>query len=69
MAGFVLLFMGRARLAGLAMLTGIVIIGAGMVSTLNLYFRSMSLLTLALILLLVFGGVGLIARGLFMRGR
>ena len=69
MMGFVLVFMGRARIGALAMLVGVVIIGAGMISTINLYFRQMSLFTLALVLMLIFGGIGLAARTLVVRSR
>lgn len=60
----VLFFNGRSVLGWLLLIAGITIIGAGILSNLNLYFRPTSLFNTLVMLGLLAGGIGLIARSL-----
>lgn len=65
----VLFFNGRSVLGWLLLIAGITIIGAGILSNLNLYFRPTSLFNTLLILVLLAGGVGLLARSVRQHGQ
>jgi predicted membrane channel-forming protein YqfA (hemolysin III family) len=60
----VLFFNGRSVLGWLLLIAGITIILAGILSNLNLYFRPTSLFNTLLMLGLLAGGIGLLARSL-----
>jgi len=57
-----LFFNGRSVLGWLLLIAGITIILAGIVSNLNLYFRPTSLFNTLVMLGLLAGGIGLLAR-------
>jgi uncharacterized protein len=59
-----LFFDGRSKLGWLLVIAGAVIIVAGILMNLEIYFRSTSLFNTIVMLVLLFGGIGLIARGL-----
>lgn len=62
-AGVALLFFnGRSVLGWLLMVAGLAIIGAGILANMDIYFRSTSLFNTLVMLVLLFGGLGLIAR-------
>lgn len=62
-AGVALLFFnGRSLLGWLLLLAGLTIIGAGILANMDIYFRSTSLFNTLMMLVLLFGGLGLIAR-------
>ncbi|MEA2601969.1 MAG: hypothetical protein QOF89_2961 [Acidobacteriota bacterium] len=60
----ILFFNGRSKLGWLLLIAGAVMILAGILSNLEIYFRSTSLFNTLLMLVLLFGGLGLIARAL-----
>ena len=62
--GFFLLFMGRTLLGWLLTAAGIVIIFAAVIANLDFWFRPTSLFATVMMLVLLFGGLGLIARSL-----
>jgi predicted membrane channel-forming protein YqfA (hemolysin III family) len=62
---FWLFFDGRSILAWLLTVAGIVIIFAGVISHLTFFFRPTSLFNTIVMLVLLFGGLGLIARAVF----
>jgi uncharacterized protein len=65
LAGVALLFFnGRSKPGWLLLIAGATIILAGILMNLEIYFRSTSLFNTLLMLVLLFGGVGLIARSL-----
>jgi hypothetical protein len=65
LAGVALLFFnGRSKLGWLLLIAGATIILAGILMNLEIYFRNTSLFNTLLMLVLLFGGVGLIARSL-----
>lgn len=59
-----LFFNGRSMLGWLLLFAGSVIIVAGILMNLQIYFRSTSLFNTLIMLVLLFGGIGLIARAL-----
>ncbi len=59
---FFLFFSGRSIIGWLLTLTGVVIIFTGIISHLSFFFRPTSLFATIVILVLLFGGLGLIAR-------
>ena len=59
-----LFFNGRSRIGWLLLIAGSVIILAGILMNLEIYFRSTSLFNTLIMLVLLFGGLGLIARSL-----
>ena len=59
-----LFFNGRSKLGWLLLIAGAVIVLAGILMNLEIYFRSTSLFNTLLMLVLLFGGLGLIARSL-----
>lgn len=59
-----LFFNGRSMLGWLLLIAGLVIIFAGILSNLNIYFRPTSLFNTLLMLGLLAGGLGLLARSL-----
>ncbi|TQV61846.1 MAG: hypothetical protein FNT29_10520 [Halothiobacillaceae bacterium] len=59
-----LFFNGRSRIGWLLMYSGLIIIFAGILLNLRIYFQSTSLFDTLLMLFLLAGGVGLLARGL-----
>jgi hypothetical protein len=64
-AGVALLFFnGRSKLGWLLLIAGVVIILTGIIANLNIYFESTSLFNTIVMLVLLFGGLGLMARGL-----
>lgn len=63
-----LFFDGRSVLGWLLLLAGLVIIFAGVIVNLRVYFLSTSLFNTLLMLVLLFGGIGLIARSLRSQG-
>ncbi len=66
--GVLLLFYnGRGVLGWLLVLGGLTIIGAGIITNLTIFFRPTSLFNTLIILVLLVGGLGFIARSLFPR--
>ena len=63
----ILFFNGRSMLGWLLMIGGAVIILAGIIANLQIYFRPTSLFNTLIILVLFVGGIGLIARSLLPR--
>lgn len=61
-------FNGKSVLGWLLLLAGLVIIFAGVIVNLRVYFLSTSLFNVLSILVLLFGGIGLIARSLKTQG-
>lgn len=61
-------FNGKSVLGWLLLLAGLVIIFAGVIVNLRVYFLSTSLFNTLAILVLLFGGIGLIARSLKSQG-
>lgn len=59
-----LFFNGRSILGWLLTLAGAVIIFAGIITNLDIYFRETSLFNTILMLVLLAGGIGLVARSL-----
>ena len=59
-----LFFNGRSILGWLLLIGGAVIVLAGILMNLEIYFRSTSLFNTLLMLVLLFGGLGLVARSL-----
>jgi hypothetical protein len=59
-----LFFDGRSKAGWLLLIGGAVILLAGILMNLEIYFRSTSLFNTLLMLVLLFGGLGLIARSL-----
>ena len=59
-----LFFNGRSKVGWLLLIAGATIILAGILMNLEIYFRNTSLFNTLLMLVLLFGGVGLIARSL-----
>ncbi|MFN8635929.1 MAG: hypothetical protein U0893_18940 [Chloroflexota bacterium] len=67
--GVLLLFYnGKGILGWLLVLAGLVIVGAGILANLNIYFHPTSLFNTLIMLVLLVGGLGLIARSLLPRG-
>jgi hypothetical protein len=67
--GVLLLFYnGRGVLGWLLVLAGLAIVGAGILANLNIYFRPASLFNTLIMLVLLVGGLGLVARSLLPRG-
>lgn len=65
LAGISLLFFNGRSIAGwLLLIGGVVILFAGILSNLNIYFRPTSLFNTLLMFVLLFGGIGLLARAL-----
>ena len=58
----ILFFNGRSILGWLLLFGGVVIILTGIIMNLQIYFRSASLFELIIMLVLLFGGIGLLAR-------
>jgi hypothetical protein len=59
-----LFFNGRSVIGWLLLIGGAVIVLAGILMNLEIYFRSTSLFNTLLMLVLLFGGLGLVARSL-----
>lgn len=59
-----LFFNGRSALGWLLTIAGVVIIFAGILTHLNIYFRPTSLFNTLVMLILLVGGIGLLARSL-----
>jgi hypothetical protein len=59
-----LFFNGRSILGWLLTLAGAVIIFAGIIANLEIYFRATTLFNTLVMLVLLFGGLGLVARSL-----
>lgn len=64
----ILFFNGRSVLGWLLLLGGAVIILAGIISNLRIYFEHTSLFNTLVMLVLLFGGIGLMARGVKAHG-
>lgn len=64
----VIFFKGRSVLGWLLLLAGAVIILAGILMNLEIYFERTSLFNTLLMLVLLFGGIGLMARGVRAHG-
>jgi hypothetical protein len=60
----ILFFNGRSLLGWLLLFTGVVLILAGIILNLQIYFQHTSLFELIVMLVLLFGGIGLLARSL-----
>jgi hypothetical protein len=58
----ILFFNGRSILGWLLLFTGVVIILTGIIMNLQIYFQSTNLYELIIMLVLLFGGIGLLAR-------
>lgn len=68
-AGVALLFFrGKSLLGWLLVLAGLAIVLAGVIANLQVYFRPTSLFDTLMMLVLLFGGIGLIARSLRSQG-
>src|SRR5262249_32906399 len=66
--GVLLLFYnGRGILGWLLVLGGVVVIGAGILLNLTIFFQPTSLFATLIMLVLLMGGLGLVARSLFPR--
>ena len=63
-----LFFKGRSILGWLLLIAGLVIIFAGILMNLHIYFQSTSLFNTLLMLVLLVGGIGLLARSLRAHG-
>jgi uncharacterized protein len=63
-----LFFNGRSILGWLLLVAGLVIIFAGILMNLHIYFQSTSLFNTLLMLVLLVGGIGLLARSLRAHG-
>ena len=64
-AGVALLFFnGKSLLGWLLLIAGLAIVLAAVIANLQIYFRPTSLFNTLLMLVLLFGGIGLIARSL-----
>ena len=59
-----LFFNGRSKIGWLLLFVGSVFILAGILMNLQIYFRNTSLFNMLVMLVLLFGGIGLIARSL-----
>ena len=59
-----LFFNGRSVLGWLLLFVGVVVIFAGIIMNLNIYFRPTSLFGTVVMLVLLAGGIGLVARAL-----
>ncbi|CAN5286788.1 hypothetical protein BH18ACI2_BH18ACI2_26610 [soil metagenome] len=59
-----LFFNGRSKVGWLLLFVGIVIIFAGIIMNLHIYFQPLSLFSTLIMLALLAGGVGLVARSL-----
>jgi multisubunit Na+/H+ antiporter MnhF subunit len=67
--GVVLLFFNGRSVAGwLLLFAGLVVIFAGILMNLQIYFRNTSLFELIVMLVLLFGGIGILARSLRAHG-
>lgn len=64
----ILFFNGRSVLGWLLLLGGAVIILAGIIANLRIYFEHTSLFNTLVMLVLLFGGIGLMARGVKSHG-
>jgi len=64
----ILFFKGRSILGWLLLLAGAVIIVAGIIANLRIYFEHTSLFNTLVMLVLLFGGIGLMARGVKAHG-
>jgi uncharacterized protein len=60
----ILFFDGRSKIGWLLLIAGATILLAGILMNLEIYFRSTSLFNTLVMLVLLFGGLGLIARSL-----
>ena len=65
----ILFFNGRSLLGWLLTVAGLVIIFAGILVNMSIYFRPTSLFNTLLILVLITGGIGLLARSLSEHGK
>jgi hypothetical protein len=63
-----LFFNGKSVLGWLLLIAGLVIVLAGIIANLHIYFRPTSLFNTLMMLVLLFGGIGLIARSLRSQG-
>jgi hypothetical protein len=63
-----LFFNGRSMVGWLLLIAGLVMILAGIIMNLQIYFQHTSLFELIVMLVLLFGGLGLLARGLRAHG-
>ena len=59
-----LFFNGKSVIGWLLLLAGLVVIGAGILANLRIYFQPTSLFNTLLMLALLAGGIGMIARSL-----
>ena len=65
MLGIGMLFYdGRSLIAKLLIVVGVVIIGAGIIANLNVYFQHTPLFAMLMMLVLLCGGIGLIIRSI-----
>ncbi len=64
----ILFFNGRSVLGWLLLIAGAVIILAGIIANLRIYFEHTSLFNTLVMLVLLFGGIGLMARGVKSHG-
>ncbi len=60
----ILFFNGKSIIGWLLLFAGVVVIFAGILANLNIYFQPTSLFNTIIMLVLLAGGIGLIARGL-----
>lgn len=60
----ILFFNGKSKIGWLLVFAGIVIIFTGIITNLNIYFQPTSLFNTIIMLVLLAGGIGLIARSL-----
>ncbi len=60
----ILFFNGKSIVGWLLLFTGVVVIFTGILMNLNIYFRPASLYNTIIMIVLLAGGIGLVARGL-----
>jgi uncharacterized protein len=63
----IIFFNGRSIIGWILLFVGVVIIGAGVLMNLNIYFQPTSLFNTVIMLILLAGGIGLVARSIVAR--
>ncbi|HEY0461283.1 MAG TPA: hypothetical protein VGC97_19260 [Pyrinomonadaceae bacterium] len=60
----ILFFNGKSILGWILLFAGVIVIGAGILTNLTIYFQSTSLFNTIIMLVLLAGGIGLVAKGI-----
>src|SRR5215203_1275045 len=60
----ILFFNGKSILGWILLFAGVIIIGAGILANLHIYFQPTSLFNTIIMLVLLAGGIGLVAKGI-----